>query len=211
MKHKRSAYPDGLFTGSSDTNHAEVGTELFTCVVCREPKTRESYGIKRAKRRSTCKQCVNSQIRKCIDKQRADDPVGYKKRRCEYSKDWRLKNPELFAACCRKYQMRRKFGIGPEEFLTILAAQGGACAICKSDVSGCRDWSIDHDHETGAIRGLLCSACNLGLGKFRDCRESLMRAVRYLESGGAHVSEAIGRPAKVPSKKRLDLATTTPQ
>jgi hypothetical protein len=58
---------------------------------------------------------------------------------------------------------------------------GDLCAICRQPSVGQR-LSIDHCHETGIVRGLLCSPCNLGLGSFRDSVERLESAIRYLGS-----------------------------
>jgi len=85
-----------------------------------------------------------------------------------------------------------KYGITPEDFETMLAAQGGHCAIC-----GTTDWKgrenrphVDHCHECGAVRGLLCRACNHGLGNFGDDPTRIERALRYVRShgtrGGGH-------------------------
>lgn len=82
----------------------------------------------------------------------------------------------------RDNRMRRQFGIGAAEFDAIVTRQGGGCAICRARVgdSAGRRLHVDHCHKTGAVRGILCSACNLGLGKFRDDPELLQRAVDYL-------------------------------
>lgn len=61
----------------------------------------------------------------------------------------------------------------------ILEKQGGRCAICGKEASGNR-FAIDHSHETGEIRGLLCYQCNTGLGSFRDDSELLRKAIAYL-------------------------------
>jgi hypothetical protein len=87
-----------------------------------------------------------------------------------------------------KYQFARRrahlaatYGITPEEFSTLLARQGGACAICRSpDPRGTKTMQVDHDHKTGAIRGLLCHPCNTALGMFGDNAETLRAAVEYL-------------------------------
>jgi len=60
--------------------------------------------------------------------------------------------------------------------LALLESQGHLCAICGSKERLC----IDHDHETGFVRGALCNACNTGLGMFKDNQQSLMAAIGYL-------------------------------
>lgn len=58
--------------------------------------------------------------------------------------------------------------------------QGGKCGICKRPFTDSP--RRDHDHKTGAFRALLCNGCNLGLGAFEDNVESLLEAVRYLQT-----------------------------
>ena len=79
----------------------------------------------------------------------------------------------------------RRYGITEADYLAMLLSQGSVCAICdreerRQQPIGKRRLSVDHDHETGQIRGLLCSDCNLGLGKFGDDPDTLLRAVEYL-------------------------------
>jgi len=74
-----------------------------------------------------------------------------------------------------------KFGITPEEYDGLLAAQAGVCAICGGD-NGSKRLAVDHDHDTGVIRGLLCNQCNRGLGLLGDSAESIRRVLDYLES-----------------------------
>jgi hypothetical protein len=72
----------------------------------------------------------------------------------------------------------------------MLEEQDGACAICLSteDSYGRSKFSVDHDHETGAVRGLLCTHCNRAIGMFRDNGEHLQRAADYINSGGGCVT-----------------------
>ena len=77
----------------------------------------------------------------------------------------------------RKYE--REYGITYEEYLAMLAAQGGACAICKGG-NGKRAMNVDHDHATGTVRGLLCDRCNPMLGYARDDIAILQKAIEYL-------------------------------
>lgn len=82
----------------------------------------------------------------------------------------------------RAYHVNRKFGITLEQCEAILVSQGHRCAICRGDKPSGRfnQWSVDHDHSTGQVRGMLCNACNLGLGKFADSPEILEAAAAYL-------------------------------
>ncbi len=76
----------------------------------------------------------------------------------------------------------RLHGMTIAEYEAMLVEQGGGCTICGSIEPGqnAKRLLIDHCHETGRIRGLLCSSCNRGLGYFGDDPERLSRAARYL-------------------------------
>jgi len=77
----------------------------------------------------------------------------------------------------------RTHGITGQDYAALLSQQGGKCAICgrpQQDID--RRLRVDHDHETGRLRGLLCDLCNKGLGQFKDSPEVLRAAAEYLES-----------------------------
>lgn len=74
-----------------------------------------------------------------------------------------------------------RYGITPDERAEILEAQHRACAICFGPEADVGTLVVDHDHRTGAIRGLLCAACNSGLGLFRDRGDFLATAILYLD------------------------------
>jgi len=77
--------------------------------------------------------------------------------------------------------IRRTYGITLDQYHEILKDQGGVCAICsKPDEVEGRRMAIDHDHDTGEVRGLLCGNCNRGLGNFQDNIEMLEKAKNYL-------------------------------
>lgn len=80
------------------------------------------------------------------------------------------------------YMRHWKYGITQEEYDTRIAAQGNACAICKSASPGGRrtQWSVDHDHTTLEVRGLLCINCNTGIGMLQDSAEIVAAALEYL-------------------------------
>lgn len=77
----------------------------------------------------------------------------------------------------RTYHLRRRYGITAEEADALLLQQEGLCAICKAAPAA----HVDHDHETGAVRALLCFNCNGGLGQFKDDPEVLHAAAYYVQ------------------------------
>lgn len=77
-------------------------------------------------------------------------------------------------------KLQRAYGISYQEYLTMLEAQDNKCAICGTEDPGRRAFAVDHCHDTGKIRGLLCSNCNTGIGNLRDSKELLQRAIEYL-------------------------------
>lgn len=91
----------------------------------------------------------------------------------------------------RRNQLKHKYGISLEEYNDLLVFQSGTCAICnkkeilkKRNSDETRPLAVDHCHETGKIRGLLCSACNSGIGYLRESPKLLKRAAGYCFLGG---------------------------
>ena len=103
--------------------------------------------------------------------------------RSAYQLEYRSAHRERFVA----EQRKRKYGITVQEYADLFHAQDGVCAICGSPETATRagkvkTLAVDHDHETGAVRGLLCSDCNTGIGKLKEDRVVILSAVRYLDS-----------------------------
>ncbi len=73
---------------------------------------------------------------------------------------------------------RQGIDITYSQYETMFEKQGGICPICLEKFSSL---VVDHNHNRGNIRGLLCHSCNLGIGSFRDNKENLERAIHYLE------------------------------
>jgi hypothetical protein len=97
-----------------------------------------------------------------------------------FGNQWAKENPDKLKAIQRKHKLKQKFGITPEIYERMVFEQGGMCLICSGPPTS-SGLAIDHDHETGKIRGLLCSRCNCGLGMFQDDHNILIRAVEYLK------------------------------
>lgn len=74
--------------------------------------------------------------------------------------------------------LRKKFGIGLIQYETMLQEQDGLCYLCGVKYS--RNLAVDHNHQTGKVRRLLCSMCNQALGLFKDNRDVLLRAADYV-------------------------------
>lgn len=85
--------------------------------------------------------------------------------RKEYNRQW-----------YRRSQLPLRYGITAEQYDAMLFAQLGLCAVCRREPAT----DVDHDHETNAIRGLLCHKCNLGIGLFKDSPDALRAAALYL-------------------------------
>jgi len=100
--------------------------------------------------------------------------------------------PRVWSADSRRWHLQADYGLSPEQYDAMLSAQGGVCAICagpetRTNREGApRYLSVDHDHSTGRIRGLLCSTCNRGLGQFNDDVEYLRSAIAYLADPQTH-------------------------
>jgi hypothetical protein len=106
---------------------------------------------------------------------------NYNRKRRQNSAECRL----LDAASHRRRALWSLCGIGVPQYEAASAALDGKCAICEQACPTGNRLAVDHDHGTGAYRGLLCMRCNIGLGKFRDRPDLLRKAADYLEAGGS--------------------------
>ncbi len=97
---------------------------------------------------------------------------------------FRKGQPKRVAAYSRNSRMRRWYGLTPEQIQALLTAQDNRCGLCGSRDWGIRGPSVDHDHATGIVRGMLCHRCNTGLGLFRDDEDLLEKAKLYLSKAG---------------------------
>lgn len=108
-----------------------------------------------------------------------------------YQKEYRSGRRDKFS----DEERQRKFGISRKQYGDMLLAQNGKCAICAQPETATRNGvvkalAVDHCHSGGHIRGLLCVACNTGIGKFKDDRDRLLAAIKYLDkhSGAERVT-----------------------
>jgi hypothetical protein len=155
--------------------------------------------------RSKAQHCAEEKARYWADpeKARANKNARYPRYR-EYDKIYKIawwgKNRERVMAARRlivltddqkvdlkKYKralrLKKRYGLTVAAFDALLAGQGGRCAICREPIAEPKI-AIDHDHVTQEVRGLLCIACNAGLGSFHDSISSLHNAIAYLHGYG---------------------------
>lgn len=160
---------------------------LKKCKECGEEKSSKAFRRRDAK----CRSCLNA-----IRRARYGTDEVYKQRHVVSSRKWRAQDPErakqsTLASYQRnrdKYllqQRLRNHGLTVDEYVTMFAAQGGLCAICRQPERAANrkptTLCIDHDHETGRVRGLLCSGCNSSIGYAQDDPARLRAAADYLE------------------------------
>lgn len=142
------------------------------CNCCKEEVPLASFSFRKdsGKYRNECNPCRN---KKYMLKYK-EDPLTRERNR----------------ANSRIYNIK-KYGISVEDFHRMLDEQKGLCLICESNICPLAEMKdllkvacIDHCHESGKVRGLLCRACNSGLGHFKDNTSFLGKAIEYLRTHG---------------------------
>ena len=152
---------------------------MKTCLVCKEQKSEAKFPPRSRKCR-TCSHIAWKQ--KKIDSgelqsHRENRTATWEKNRIAEGRD-----PERI----NQLKRYRRYGPGAEvHFEKLKEIQRGRCALCGEEEKVMRNGvplslSCDHDHETGALRELLCKRCNTGLGVFKDDPDFLERAARYI-------------------------------
>jgi hypothetical protein len=95
----------------------------------------------------------------------------------------------------RAIQMKYRYGLTKETFDSFWQTQNGKCGICtKALTKELRGYAVDHNHETGNVRGLLCNPCNTALGLFKDSPTVMQNAYQYLINKGHYGSDIAGSP-----------------
>lgn len=143
--------------------------ETKICSSCNIEQDVEKFYLREGKPRSQCKNCHSEKAKPHY--------LANRERYNAYSRRWWKDNREKGKASAR----RQKYGITAEEWTNLLISQEYKCAICRKENNNKKDFHTDHDHNTGKVRGLLCSTCNTGIGGLKDSVELLKLAIIYLE------------------------------
>jgi hypothetical protein len=169
-----------------------------TCTKCQQTKEDDAFN---KDSRSIdglawwCKDCSRAQSKKyrsehleerrAVERARRTDTDRerarnyYHEHRKEY-KAYITAHPEVH----RRSALKTFYKLTMEEYDKMLIEQDGKCAICETPQEELKKpLVVDHDHNTGAVRGLLCPNCNHGLGRFKDSLDTVRKAVLYLEQG----------------------------
>jgi hypothetical protein len=93
---------------------------------------------------------------------------------------WNKQNPEKRRVIMQKENYKRRYGLTIEQKQELIDKQNSKCAICKDDLKHTHNVCVDHNHETGSVRGILCRKCNLGIGHLQDSITVLKAAIKYL-------------------------------
>jgi len=164
------------------------------CTRCQTEKPRDQFYKSKANKdglQTWCKSCTKqtqSESRKeNPDKHSKWSKDSYYKNHAKSKKrvrhnttKWAKENPELYAL--HKFRSKlKKYGLTEESYNALVSKQNNCCAICGTNPMAIgEELSIDHCHETGKVRGLLCRPCNLGIGNLKDSLELVLKAANYL-------------------------------
>ena len=136
--------------------------ERKVCSKCKERKDVAQFSLRSDRPTGTaswCKPCLN-----------------------QWRREYKKKKPRAYQDYEFARGLKRFYGITVEQYLKMLHDQNGCCACCgKHESFFKRRLHVDHDHDSGQVRALLCTECNPGIGYFKHSIERLEMAIRYLE------------------------------
>ena len=173
-------------------------SETITCRTCKEEKPVSEYHRKSSSstgRASRCKPCERVVQAEYYQRNKEKIKARVSAWQIENADKKRANDARYRASGKKQYdnnrQARRRkrvYGITEEQYAEMLERAGGVCEICgrvPSEVSS-KGACVDHCHETGKVRGILCIPCNTGIGNLRDDPAVLRKALSYLENHSVH-------------------------
>lgn len=183
----------------------EPAADMKICTKCgaEKPATVEFFYFKKQKGKlgSWCKACEYQQDQRWHarnpEKVKKSEKASRDKNADQVKssmKDWRQRNAEKIRRDWRKWysknttrvrhhRLKSLYGLTPEQYEGMFAAQASGCAICRRnpyEQGDSKGLFVDHDHVTGRVRALLCQHCNRLLGCAKDSAEILLSAAAYL-------------------------------
>lgn len=177
-------------------------TEIKKCGRCKGEKSIDSFYVDnhtKDRKSNYCKECVKVKVAEWVKKNPEKNRTGKikwlkeNKEKARITRNaWRMNNKEKVSEYRKRWvakypdkdknrRLLYSTGITLARFEEMLKAQGGVCAICFHVSEDGRQLCVDHCHKTGKIRGLLCSACNTGIGLMKDDVSLMENAIKYLQ------------------------------
>ena len=161
----------------------EIVGSTKRCSTCGETKPIEDF----RKWNTRCRVCRNADARR-YRSEHLEERRAYQRefmaKHPEYGRNWAKRNPASYRNKTRKLHLKVTYGITPEDYQRMYDKQSGLWAICGKPETSKRfkNLAVDHDHQTGKVRSLLCHHCNTAIGSMDDSPERLRRAAEYLDS-----------------------------
>lgn len=149
--------------------------KICSCCKQSKPATNEffyKYKTRGNSLTAKCKECILAQQKGRYNR----NPEKYRKYRKEYFE----KNKENVANKAYFQSVLTKYSLTQKDYETLWEKQAGRCKICDKAFKDIKRPSVDHCHDTGRVRGLLCKQCNTGIGQFKDNPDLLLLACDYL-------------------------------
>jgi hypothetical protein len=148
--------------------------EIIKCVCCKKQKQESEFNYFHGRRNKQCKDC-----RQYHNNHYAQNMDGKK----EKAKIFYQENKKIFRERAFKRNLKSKYSLSAEDYIKMIEQQQNKCLICENEFSKktFNHPCVDHNHETGKIRGILCRKCNLSISYIEN-PDFLQKALQYLAS-----------------------------
>lgn len=175
-------------------------------------KRKESARLRRLNNPERVREIARNWYARNKEKGRASARAWYHRNKDSASAYRQMRKEEL-RKYHREWRLVNEFGITTAAYEALVLSQEGRCALCGTNEfrrAGAKNWNIDHCHKTGAVRGLLCTVCNIRLGVYEVLRDTigfdaveqyLTKARTYGSSNNGYTGSVPARP-KHPARKR---------
>ncbi len=191
-QYQRMRYLERLGRFKRDIRRDARESDPKKCIRCGVEKPLSEFTIhnrEKGQHRNLCHNCEKAWIRQyhksSQGKEKGREWVENNKEKIEeYKRLYRqdVVKQERSKVYHRAKWLKDSFNMTVDDYMAMYEKQNGQCAICGSDQNGSRkNFCIDHDHETGKVRGLLCHNCNVSVGLMKDSPSLLRQAAAYLE------------------------------
>lgn len=168
-----------------DSRLDSIDMTLKSCSTCLESKPAFLFykvSKNKDKYRSSCKKCLNK-LSNEVEKNRRKIDEEYRQKLIKKHRNY--KKTENYIVSTRVKSLLSKYGLSIQQYNELFFSQNGCCAICKTDQKNLQKrLFVDHCHDSGKVRGLLCSKCNHAIGLLNDNSSIIKNAMEYVRHHG---------------------------